>query len=208
MKKLFLIVCLCWFSANSNAALLELDIRAGQLHGAINVDVGGTFYDVEFLDGTCASIFGGCDSASDFVFQSLASATLAAQSILDLLLQDSVLGLFDNDHALTFGCSHSNQCNVDTPYAAESENDYFRIFVVSALNFEDSFGSDRASQADYPNFFDFENNSARVFAKWSLSDNQGNTQGGNDSMSVSEPSQIGLMLLLLLIPLFRSKLVN
>lgn len=203
MRKLFLIVCLCWFSTYSNAALLEMDIRAGQLHGAINVDVGGTFYDVEFLDGTCASIFGGCDSASDFVFQSLASATLAAQSILDLLLQDSVLGLFDNDPALSFGCS-STQCNLDTPYAVESENSSFRVFFAAATNFEDSFGSDRVTQSDYSNLLDITGFSHRVFAKWTLSD----TQGGNGSMSVSEPSQIGLILLLLLIPLFRSKLVN
>lgn len=37
----------------------------GALIGAKGVNVAGTLYDVTFEGGTCASIFSGCDAASD-----------------------------------------------------------------------------------------------------------------------------------------------
>ena len=73
--------------------------------GASGVDVGGTFYDVQFLDGTCIDLFNGCDDTSDFTFQTVASATLAGQALLDQVLVNSVaFGQFDDIPSLTNGC--------------------------------------------------------------------------------------------------------
>lgn len=52
----------------------------GRLFGARNVNVNGTLYDVQFMDGNCISLFtlgpmaGGCNEDADFAFQTLALA--------------------------------------------------------------------------------------------------------------------------------------
>ena len=38
------------------------------------MDVGGSLYDVEFLDGTCVDLFTGCDDLSGFTFTDQAFA--------------------------------------------------------------------------------------------------------------------------------------
>ena len=40
----------------------------GILTGATGVNLNGTLYDVEFVDGTCEALFNGCDSFEDFTF--------------------------------------------------------------------------------------------------------------------------------------------
>ena len=48
---------------------------SGILLGAEGVNVGGTLYDVEFVDGTCIALFDGCDlAADDFTFTTQAAA--------------------------------------------------------------------------------------------------------------------------------------
>ncbi len=66
MQKVVLAMALAWMAGGAQAA--TLDIVGGILHGASGVDVGGTLYDVEFLDGTCIVLFNGCDQSSDFTF--------------------------------------------------------------------------------------------------------------------------------------------
>src|SRR5262245_51552264 len=60
-----------------------LVVNGTTLTGARNVDVNGTLYDVDFLDGTCVAIFSGCNAISDFTFQSDLSAQAASQALLD-----------------------------------------------------------------------------------------------------------------------------
>jgi hypothetical protein len=86
-------------------------VSGGQLIGARNVDVGGALYDVEFIDGSCAALFGGCDAVSDFTFTTLADATAAARALLDQVLLDTVLGDFDSDYTLTQGCETNGFAN-------------------------------------------------------------------------------------------------
>jgi hypothetical protein len=49
-------------------AATQIVNSSGQLAGATGVLVNGTSYDVEFVDGACTNLFGGCDSSSDFAF--------------------------------------------------------------------------------------------------------------------------------------------
>ena len=103
MRMLFLSAVLFFVAGAAQAA--TLNVVAGQLMGASGVDVGGTFYDVQFLDGTCIDLFNGCDDTSDFTFQTVASATLAGQALLDQVLVNSVaFGQFDDIPSLTNGC--------------------------------------------------------------------------------------------------------
>ena len=100
------------FASAAPAAELVIDGN-GELTGAAGVDVGGTLYDVEFLDGTCASVFDGCDSNSDFAFSSLSETNLAAQALLDQVF----LGIYDGQPHLTRGCEGQVPCWVWIPYS-------------------------------------------------------------------------------------------
>src|SRR5262249_7437767 len=76
------------FTATTAWADPILQISSGKLTGALNVNVGGTFYDVQFRDGTCIALFNQCDAVSDFTFQSQATADMASQALLSQVLID------------------------------------------------------------------------------------------------------------------------
>ena len=55
-------------------------VVGGLLVGATNINVGGTLFDVDFVDGTCVALFTGCDNAvADFDFTNSATATTAGR---------------------------------------------------------------------------------------------------------------------------------
>lgn len=91
-------------------------ISEGKLIGANNVDVLGTLYDVSFVDGTCASVFSGCDSVSDFDFNDFTWATAAAGALMQQVLLDSSLGDFASLPSLTAGCFSAASCALELPY--------------------------------------------------------------------------------------------
>ena len=119
MRKFILAVGLVLMASSAQAATLI--VVEGQLIGASGVDVGGTQYDVAFGDGSCVSLFNGCDEDSDFAFQSSADGLLAAQALADQVFDsDSLLGSFDSDPGLTRGCLHSPEfdyCTILIPHA-------------------------------------------------------------------------------------------
>ena len=105
------------------AQAATFDVIGGQLFGASGVDVGGTLYDVEFLDGSCITLFNGCDDVSDFTFQTSLAASVASQALLDQVFLDGPLGNFDSSPNLTNGCSiglASTRCWSLTPYGPSS----------------------------------------------------------------------------------------
>ena len=115
--RMFILSVVLFFVAGA-AQAATLNVVAGQLMGASGVDVGGTFYDVQFLDGTCIDLFNGCDDTSDFTFQTVASATLAGQALLDQVLVNSVaFGQFDDIPSLTNGCELTSSCLSLVPWA-------------------------------------------------------------------------------------------
>lgn len=106
--------------STSYAAPVLVVNGSGKLTGARNVDVGGQFYDVDFVEGNCIDLFSGCDAVADFFFQSAASAQLASQSLLDTVFVDGPLGAFDSTPTLTSGCVFISglvpSCIANTPY--------------------------------------------------------------------------------------------
>ena len=130
MRMLFLSAVLFFVAGAAQAA--TLNVVAGQLMGASGVDVGGTFYDVQFLDGTCIDLFNGCDDDSDFTFNSLASATLASQALLDQVF----VATFDSQPDFTRGCGPSIPlCRSITPYGADLEfGDFGTVSMSTAVN--------------------------------------------------------------------------
>ena len=111
----FLLAC-----AASAATLIVND--SGILTGATGVNVGGTLYDVTFVDGTCIALFEGCDSVNDFDFTTEADAVAASQALLDQIFLDAAQGEFDSDPGLTSGCVNTTfgVCEVWTPFGSAS----------------------------------------------------------------------------------------
>jgi hypothetical protein len=88
-----------------------LKMEGGKLVGAKGVVVGTTSYDVQFVDGTCASAFSGC-VPDDLIFQDGADALQASSALLTQVF----VGTFNDDPALTNGCTYAAWCDIYTPY--------------------------------------------------------------------------------------------
>ena len=130
------------FSAAPAAAAVLLVDGNGQLTGATGVDVGGTLYDVTFVDGSCITVFDGCNEASDFAFSDQATAELAAQALLDQVFIDGPAGNFDTDFSSIFGCGSPIFCDALVPFltrgssfdAIRATNDEFEILDEISLS--------------------------------------------------------------------------
>ena len=147
-------------ASTANAATLLVN-ASGILTGATDVDVGGTLYDVEFVDGTCVALFDGCDSANDFDFSTEADALAASQALLDQVFVDTAQGSFDSDPSLTFGCGST--CFASTPFGL---GELFGQMVVrsgvaenQSVGFDVAFSGAIPPTADLTEFSD-------VFARW------------------------------------------
>ena len=111
MKSTIAAICLLVASATTGSAA-NLTVVDGELQGASGVDVGGVLFDVSFLDGTCISVFDGCDDVSDFTFQSQADAALAGQALLDQVFVDGAQGNFDSQPELTRGIEDQQPASI------------------------------------------------------------------------------------------------
>jgi len=109
----WLVVLVVLFCAHAHATTLV--IQSGRLKGADNVLVGNRFYNVDFVEGTCVSVFSGCTS---FAFSTATTASRARAALLGQVFLDGVLGNFDSNPTLTFGCIDPTHCLVQTPYSA------------------------------------------------------------------------------------------
>ncbi len=134
-----------------------LIVQNGILTGATGVDVNGTLYDVSFVDGTCASVYGACDVAH-FDFTTSADAQAAAQALLDQVYVDGPAGNFDSHPDLIAGCGDptsglcvaltawgldANPGNVDTWATYDSDKEIYdsaRAFIAPFAT--DSSGND------------------------------------------------------------------
>ncbi|MGI9292496.1 MAG: VPLPA-CTERM sorting domain-containing protein [Pseudomonadales bacterium] len=103
-----------------------LDVVGGSLIGASDVNVNGTLYNVTFVDGSCNSLFTGCDTPGiDFAFQTLADAQAAAAALLSQVFIDDTAGSgfdFDVNPNLTNGCTSSSTCTAFIPFAVDGGN--------------------------------------------------------------------------------------
>ena len=165
------------------AATLVID-GSGELTGVSGLNVGGTFYDVSFLEGTCIGIFSGCDSTTDFAFDTLASATLAGQALLDQVFSPSN-PTYDSVPGLTIGCdSWVPECFLVIPFATDGSS----VTVLQTVNANVEVPFDRIESVlgagDIPVTVDSSNVFNAVWARFSPS-----------TAAVPEPSTWAMMLL-------------
>src|SRR6476661_566071 len=106
----FLVIVAMLGAAPAMAALTSNG--SGQLTGVTGLTVNGSTYDVTFMDGTCAGLFSGCDSVSDFTFQTQANAQAAGTALLAAIVGSS----FDTAPGTTFGCIGGDTCAMLIPY--------------------------------------------------------------------------------------------
>lgn len=148
---------------------------SGVLTGAADVDIGGTHYDVQFLDGSCVSLFTGCGNpADDFAFTNSAHAGIAGQALLDQVFTDTALGQFDSHPELTNGCTEPGFCGVWFPYLVDNGT-VALVFVDNRFFGDDLVGEfsvlTTTDTTQFPNY---------TFARWSL-------------VSVYEPGTLALL---------------
>lgn len=86
-----------------------LIVQNGILTGANGVDINGKLYDVTFVDGTCAQVYGACDVAH-FNFTTSADAQAAAQALLGQVYVDGADGNFNSHPELIAGCGAPSIC--------------------------------------------------------------------------------------------------
>jgi hypothetical protein len=156
------VICFAFLGAGLRPEVVEaapiLQINAGILTGATGVDLGGTLYDVEFVEGDCFSVFSPCINPADFDFQTEDDAVDAAQALLDQVFVNQ----FDTSPGLIFGCAGNDRCDVLMPYASLSLT---TIFVGSANNF--SGVDDLAGPSLFPTTLHTKFLAGVVYADWS-----------------------------------------
>ena len=126
---LLAVACCVGGLAASTARAASLNVVGGQLVGASDVQVGLRTYDVTFEDGSCISLFNGCDDTSDFDFVTPAGAQLAAQALFDQVFINDPLGNFDTNPTLTSGCSDPLLCGAIIPFAHDFVSDTYDAVV-------------------------------------------------------------------------------
>lgn len=158
------------FSSSANASLiLNIDPNTGELIGASNIDVNGTFYDVLFREGSIEEIFSPLHS---FDASSKEEADLFSLALLNQLFSQNPPSGYDYNPDQIFGCSYLNECSILAPYAVDNTNTYTNSSGVVNQN---------GDSADFISLFlglyDFSDSSLlysarvdwKVYADWTLS---------------------------------------
>lgn len=175
------IAALCLSSAVPAMSATLLVDGSGKLTGASGVVVEGSNYDVTFLDGTCTSLFNGCDDNTDFAFTTDATVTAAAQALLDQVFIDGFLGNFDSRPALTSGCEDPAGCLAWIPRPI----DRLGVFATGAYNSYTIGGTDVVVYSGNVFPFDTTSRTNQTWARFSVA----------VAPSVPEPSTWAMMLL-------------
>jgi hypothetical protein len=153
---------------NAQADPIPVVNSSGILTGVLDVDVAGVAYDVQFVDGTCASVFGECDVAH-FDFNAASHAMEASQALLAEFFHNPLYKAFDDNPALTFGCGSPILCFMITPYDIPTNLPQF-FEAWGAVNYNPSFGTDTDFSTLQVRTLDTSTNDTAVFIKWSPED--------------------------------------
>ena len=155
------------FLGSSGATAATLNVVGGRLAGASGVQVDGELFDVQFLDGTCGEVFDGCDSLSDFDFDTRSSAESAAQALLDQVFLDGESGAFDTSPGLTFGCDYNTWCMAWTPYEqADFGAGVFGVHAMAAQNPSPVYGNDSSTSWGIWDYYDTSEEGQYVWVAW------------------------------------------
>jgi len=134
MKKIYTTIALAFLLLGlplTSNAMPILEVENNQLIGARNVNISGKLFNVQFLDGTCVALFSGCNSASDFAFNTLSAAQAAGAALLNTVFINKLSSpfepidrsmLFDDNPFQTNGCEDRFRCIALIPFALTPGN--------------------------------------------------------------------------------------
>lgn len=109
-----------FFGAEGRASvMLNIDPGNNQLLGASGIEVNGTLYDVAFVQGSCQSVFSGCDEPGDFTFTTSADTETAMTALMNQVFAPNLL--YDTNPELTFGISNTNEGVLVTPWETTTQ---------------------------------------------------------------------------------------
>ena len=93
---------------------------SGQYTGVTGLNVGGTSYDVTFVDGSCNALFSNCTTFD----LDIDGAGLAADALLAAIESNADL---NSNPQKTFGCSLSTSCTIFIPFEFFGSADAFSV---------------------------------------------------------------------------------
>lgn len=161
----YLTVIFLFCMAGSSANAATLNVIDNQLHGASGVIVGGSSYDVQFVN-TCAEAYGVCSPSAVLLFDNKADADLASQALLVQVFLDGVRGPFDTSPDRTFGIESTRGGAIVTFYKIDtSDGDGFASTVINQPQNDDLFYPGSVWR-DYDRFFE---EHQFAYAKWTVS---------------------------------------
>ncbi|MEZ5503391.1 MAG: PEP-CTERM sorting domain-containing protein [Halioglobus sp.] len=117
-KSLMIGVCFGAFAQMSYAIPMLVTGPGGKITGATGIEADGMFYSVEFVDGQCIDLFGGCDADSDFL------VSVEAPGVTHGSLMDELFAAFfddidesspDSHPEEVAGCDDLRLCNIFAP---------------------------------------------------------------------------------------------
>lgn len=166
MYRIVALSCALVFGATAAPAATILVNGLGTLLRAEDVIVGSQSYAVDFLDGTCIDLFGGCNEATDFTFMNSEDALAASEALLAQVFIDASWGLFDSSPSPPRGCDvPTHRCVIFTPFGFV---DPLAVTVAVAINTRlesgDAASADFLASPDLDTSFD----SAATYARWAL----------------------------------------
>ena len=106
-------------SGNALGATLVTDIN-GQLLGVDGVDVNGTLYNVDFLEGSCYTFFSPCLSNDNLLFD-ISESLDASWALKTQVFDVPEWSLYTSDPSKTFGCEDPFGCTIYTAYSINSD---------------------------------------------------------------------------------------
>jgi len=158
----FALVCALFFGCSAHAGILNVD-DTGTLTGVSGLDVEGTSYNVEFVDGTCTDLFGGCDT-SRFAFSTEADALAASRTLFDnvLLAEPFVDVILTTGAVAVRGCGQVFACGILTPFGVQ--DDTVDVAFGTLLSGMDVAGNDAIGELQID--FDTSDPVVLTYARW------------------------------------------
>ena len=174
--------CAFALASQASAAVIYQFDGAGKLSSAKGVSVIGKLYDVTFVDGSCSSLFGGCDAASDFTFQNLTDARAAASALLAQVFIDTSAGNFDTVADKVAGCGIAGQCSTISPYSLNGNTSFNFAYAANYYGANSQYDTVSNDSTTRTTNYSGDTGLGVHFAKFQLS-----------ATNVPEPSSIALM---------------
>lgn len=131
MKTLMSAALVAALGITQAADAAEYVLSGAELVGATNVKIAGSFYDVEFVDGTCIGLFSGCNENADFDFDD-ATGDLAAQALLDQVFGAG--DLYDTNPEASAGLENTHYGDIWVPTHMRDAN---HVWAAVVRNYED-----------------------------------------------------------------------